>query len=71
MKKKTINNELNGESLEQIMSAIAHIESGHEDYFDLVAQLDTLEDAVSVFLSETEAKAFAAEQTARQQAGYR
>ena len=53
-----MNIELNAESLQKIKTAIARIESGHEDYFDLVEDLDTLEDAVTVFLSETEQKAF-------------
>ena len=50
--------ELNEESMQKIKTAIARIESGHEDYFDLVAKLDTLEDAVRVFVSETEQEAF-------------
>ena len=50
--------ELNAESLKKIKTAIARLESGHADYFDLVEQLDTFEDAVRAFTSETEQQAF-------------
>jgi hypothetical protein len=46
------------ESLKCIKKAIERLESGHVDYFELVEQLDTLEDAVTVTLSSLEQQAF-------------